>query len=104
MPETAQYTKRAIVENDFPFPILTDIDLGYALSLGLVFWVGTDVKKLYGELGLDLAVFQGNRSYFLPIAAKFVIGRDGRVKAREININFRERMEPSDIIAVLERL
>ena len=104
MPETAQYTKRAIAENDFPFPILTDIDLGYALSLGLVFWVGTDVKKLYGELGLDLAVFQGNRSYFLPIAAKFVVGRDGVVKAREININFRERMEPSEIIAALERL
>ncbi len=104
MPETAQYTKRAIAENDFPFPILTDIDLGYALSLGLVFWVGADVKKLYGDLGLDLAVFQGNRSYFLPIAAKFVVGRDGKVKAREININFRERMEPSDIIAALERL
>jgi peroxiredoxin len=104
MPETAQYTKRAIVENDFPFPILTDIDLGYALALGLVFWVGADVKKLYVDLGLDLAVFQGNRSYFLPIAAKFVIGRDGKVKAREININFRERMEPSEIIAALERL
>jgi peroxiredoxin len=104
MPETAQYTKQAIAENDFPFPILTDIDLGYALALGLVFWVGADVKKLYGELGLDLAVFQGNRSYFLPIAAKFVVGRDGKVAAREININFRERMEPSDIIAALERL
>jgi len=104
MPEKAQYTKRAIAENDFPFPILTDVDLGYALSLGLIFWVGADVKKLYSELGLDLAVFQGNRSYFLPIAAKFVVGRDGKVKARETNINFRERMEPSDIIAALERL
>jgi len=40
----------------------------------------------------------------LPIAAKFVVGRDGKVKAREININFRERMEPSEIIAALERL
>ena len=104
MPETAQYTKQAIAENDFPFPILTDVDLGYALSLGLVFWVGADVKKLYGDLGLDLAVFQGNRSYFLPIAAKFIVGRDGQVKAREININFRERMEPSAIIAALARL
>jgi peroxiredoxin len=104
MPETAQYTKQAIAENNFPFPILTDIDLGYALALGLVFWVGADVKRLYGELGLDLAVFQGNRSYFLPIASKFVVGRDGKVAAREININFRERMEPSDIIAALERL
>jgi peroxiredoxin len=104
MPEKAQYTKRAIADNAFPFPILTDVDLGYALSLGLVFWVGADVKKLYGELGLDLAVFQGNASYFLPIAAKFVIDRDGKVKAREINVNFRERMEPSEIIAALERL
>jgi len=104
MPETAQYTKQAIAENDFPYSILTDVDLGYALALGLVFWVGADVKKLYLDLGLDLAVFQGNRSYFLPIAAKFVVGRDGKVKAREININFRERMEPSEIIASLEKL
>ncbi len=57
MPDTAQYTKRAITENDFPYPILTDVDLGYALTLGLVFWIGADVKKLYGELGRDLAVF-----------------------------------------------
>lgn len=104
MPDTAQYTKRAIKENDFPYPILTDVDLGYALTLGLVFWIGADVKKLYGELGRDLAVFQGNRNYFLPVAAKFVVGRDGKVKARDININFCERMEPSDIIAALERL
>jgi peroxiredoxin len=104
MPEKAQYTKQAIAENDFPFPILTDVDLSYALSLGLVFWIGADMKKLYSDLGLDLEVFQGNRSYFLPIAAKFVVGRDGLVRAREININFRERMEPSTVIAALEKL
>ena len=104
MPEKAQYTKRAIADNDVPFPILTDIDLSYALSLGLVFWIGSDMKKLYSDLGLDLAVFQGNRSYFLPIASKFVVGRDGLVKAREINLNFRERMEPTAIIAALENL
>jgi peroxiredoxin len=104
MPETAQYTKQAIRENDLPFPILTDVDLGYALSLGLVFWVGADVQKIYLDRGLDLAVFQGNRSFFLPIAAKFVVARDGKVKAREINIDFRKRMGPSDYIAALERL
>ena len=101
MPETAKYTKKAIVENDFPFPVLTDVDLSYALSLGMIYWIGAPVKKLYDELGLDLELFQGNRSYFLPVAAKFIVDRDGAVCARAVNVDFRERMEPQAILAAL---
>jgi hypothetical protein len=28
---------------NLPFKVLADLDLAYALSLGLVFWVGVDV-------------------------------------------------------------
>lgn len=104
MPEKAQYTKKAIAANEFPFPILTDVDLSYALSLGIIFWVGAEVKRVYEKLGIDLERFQGNKSYFLPVAAKFVVGRDGVVRAREVNVNFRERMEPKAIIEALVRL
>ncbi len=104
MPETAHYTKKAIVENDFPFPILTDMDLGYALLLGMIYWVGAEVTKLYGELGIFLDRFQGNRSYLLPIAGTFVVGRNGLVEAREVNLDFRRRMEPQEILAALSRL
>jgi hypothetical protein len=38
------------------------------------------------------------------MAAKFIVGRDGRVKARQVNIEFRERMEPQTLIATLRRL
>jgi peroxiredoxin len=104
MPETSQYTKKSIIENDAPFPILTDIDLSYALLLGMIYWVGAEVMRLYTELGLQLERFQGNRSYFLPVAGKFVVGRNGIVEAREVNIDFRQRMEPKDILAALSRL
>ena len=38
------------------------------------------------------------------MASKFIVGRDGLVKARPVNIEFRERMEPEAIIAELRKL
>lgn len=104
MPEKAQFTKQAVADNDFPFPILSDVDLSYALSLGLIYWVGAEVRKLYDDIGLDLEIFQGNRSHFLPITAKFIVGRDGIVKERVVDVDFRQRMEPKAILASLARL
>lgn len=104
MPDVAEVTRRYRSERGLPFPILSDIDLGYALHLGLVFWIGEDVKRLYDEIGVDLARCQGNASYFLPFAAKFIVGTDGIVKAREVNVEFRQRIEPSAIIDVLRKM
>ena len=47
MPDSAQFTDVYVANNDLPFPVLSDIDLGYSLSLGLIFWVGTEIQKLY---------------------------------------------------------
>ncbi len=54
--------------------------------------------------GVELEKYHGNQGYFLPMAAKFIVGRDGLVKARQVNIEFRERMEPEAILAELNAL
>lgn len=104
MPDSAQFTADYAQANDLPFPVLSDIDLGYALSLGLIFWVGPEVQRLYREVGIALERYHGNDGYFLPMAAKFIVGQDGLVKARRVNIEFRERMEPEEIVATLQQL
>jgi peroxiredoxin len=104
MPDSATFTAGYAEQNDLPFPVLSDIDLGYSLSLGLIFWVGAEVQRLYKDVGIDLEKYHGNASYLLPMAAKFIVGRDGRVKARQVNIEFRERMEPAAVVAALEQL
>lgn len=104
MPEKAPFTKQAIASSALPFEILSDVDLGYALSLGLVYWIGEEVKQLYEQIGLDLERFQGHPGFFLPIAAKFIVGRDGVVKARQIDIDYRQRMEPAAILDALSKL
>jgi len=104
MPDSARFTGAFVASNDLPFPVLSDIDLGYSFSLGLIFWVGTEIQKLYKEVGVELEKYHGNQAYFLPMAAKFIVGRDGLVRARQVNIEFRERMEPEVIIKTLQDL
>jgi peroxiredoxin len=104
MPDGAALTADFAQKNDLPFPVLSDIDLGYSLSLGLIFWVGAEVQRLYQEVGVDLEKYHGNAGYFLPMAAKFIVGQDGLVKARQVNLEFRERMEPEAVVAALEKL
>ena len=104
MPDIAQFTKGYKKQNDFPFPILSDIDLGYSLSLGLIFWVGPEIRRLYEEVGIELAKYHGNQGFFLPTVAKFVVGQDGLVKAQHVNIEFRRRMDPDALLAVLKKL
>lgn len=104
MPDTATFTGDYAKQNRLPFPILSDMDLGYSLLLGLIFWVGAEIQRLYEDAGVELERYQGNQGYFLPMGAKFIVGQDGLIKARQVNIEFRERMEPEAVLAVLREL
>jgi peroxiredoxin len=100
MPETQEYTQQLKAEADAPFPILTDLDNGYALSLNLAIWLGAEIQSLLSYQ--DMAKFHGNDGWMLPIPAVFVVGRDGLVKARFVDPDFRKRMEIDDLLEALE--
>jgi peroxiredoxin len=48
VPETGKYAKTLQTVRDLPFRVLTDLDLAYALSLGLVFYGATRSRKPTG--------------------------------------------------------
>ena|SRR5271166_3579568 len=85
-----------------PFPVLTDVDNGYALSLNLAIWIGPDLEDLLSSFGRLLPEYQGNNAWILPIPATFVVGRDGRISARFVDPDFRRRMSVEELIAALQ--
>ena len=101
MPEAQNFISQT--QHHTAFPILSDIDNGYALSLGLAIWLGEDVRRLYLEHGLHLETYQGNDTWFLPIPATFVVGRNGHIIDRYVDPDFRNRMEIADILSALDR-
>ncbi|MGA7544268.1 MAG: peroxiredoxin-like family protein [Methyloceanibacter sp.] len=102
VPEISKYARVLRVTRDLPFRVLTDLDLAYAMSLGLVFWVGEKVKQMYLGFGIDLTQFQGNGGWFLPIPATLVVGTNGSVKARFVDPDFRHRMPTEEIMRAVK--
>lgn len=81
--------------------ILSDIDNGYALSLGLAVWLGEKLKELMKGRGIHLADFHGNDGWFVPLPATFVVAQSGEVIARHADPEFRTRMDIETILASL---
>ena len=100
MPDRQKFIANFRSEAKVPFPILTDMDNGYALSLNLTIWVGAELQKLM-EGRRNIPEFQGNSSWMLPIPAAFVVGRDGRIRARFMDPDYRKRMAIADMLVAL---
>ena len=93
VPERRKFTAALKAEADAPFPVLTDMDNGYALSLNLAIWVGAEMESLIAGAGWDVPAYQGNAAWMLPIPATFVVGADGLITARYLDPDYRKRME-----------
>lgn len=102
MPDRQQFFDDLRDKTGGSIRILTDIDNGYALSLGLVMWVGETVKQLMQGRGYELSAYQGNDGWYVPIPATFVLDRRGRIVGRNVDPDFRRRMDIEEILAFVE--
>jgi len=102
MPERQQFAASFKSDAGLHYPVLTDIDNGYALSLNLAIWVGDELQDLMGASGRDLPRYQGNDAWFLPIPATFVLAGDGTIEARFLDPDYRKRMAVEDLLAALK--
>ena len=100
MPDLQKFVAELKKQSNVPFPILSDMDNGYALSLNLTVWVGAELQRML-EDRVNMPAFQGNSSWMLPIPATFVVGRDGLIIARFIDPDYRKRMTISDMLAAM---
>ncbi|MBN8184765.1 MULTISPECIES: peroxiredoxin-like family protein [Roseibium] len=103
-PESRSYANRLRDRCGLSFPVLTDVDNGYALSLGLAVWLGDELKTLFTKNGSDLVHVLATTGWVVPIPATFVVASDGRILDRYVNADFRKRKDPEDILAVLKSL
>lgn len=102
MPERQQFAAGFKFDASLHYPVLTDIDNGYVLSLNLAIWVGAELQQLMAASGRDLPRYQGNEAWFLPIPATFVLASDGTIKERFIDPDYRKRMTVEDLLAALK--
>lgn len=102
-PELPDKSLTTIEHNNIGFEVLTDIDSEVAREYGLVFKLIPEVAEIYQEL-FDLASYNGNELSELPLAATYVIDREGIVRYAFLDADYRNRAEPSEILETLKSI
>ncbi len=103
-PETAAYNRELKDRLGLPFPILTDLDNGYGLELGIAMPISTEIRGLIEARGFDLTAFQKNDAWFVPLPATFIVDRAANIRKAYVNPDYRRRYDPSSIPGLLAGL
>jgi peroxiredoxin len=96
--ETQRYTRMLRDQTGAMFPVLTDMDAGYAMSLGIAVVLDDKLAHMIAEAGWDVPLYQGGKEWLLPIPAVFVVSPDGTIAARHIDPDYRQRMEIDELL------
>jgi peroxiredoxin len=64
-----------------PFELLRDFGNRVAEAYGLVCILPDDLREIYLKFGIDLARGNGDGTWRLPMPARFVIDREGIIRA-----------------------
>jgi peroxiredoxin len=103
-PQTAPNSRKSYRDNKLTFPILSDEKSRVAAAFGLRFSLPDYLVELYKGFKNDLPTFNDDPAWVLPMPARYVIGADGVIVYAEVNPDYTQRPDPSELLPVLDKL
>jgi peroxiredoxin len=103
-PELERYTRALHKKLNLTFDILTDLHLKTAEQFRLVFTFPDYLRDLYKSFGSTLDRFHDESEYRLPMPARYVIDKQGIIRAADVNADYTIRPEPSETLRQLRTL
>lgn len=85
------------------FRIVSDPGNRIARAFGIAYEVDPEVRALYEGFGLSGSQVDPAGTWTLPLPACYLIGTDGRVEWAHVDVDYRRRAEPADLVARLDR-
>ena len=90
--------------NKLSFDVLSDLGNRVAKAFGLVYELPEQLREVMRANGKALSELNGDDSWELPLPATYVIAPNRRVVLAAIELDYRERLAPEDVIAALRSL
>ncbi|MDF3128845.1 peroxiredoxin-like family protein [Kiritimatiellaeota bacterium B1221] len=103
-----QVPDNSLSENEIrgmDFYVLSDQDAKVAAQYGVAWEVPAFLRDhMRVDRELDLEVINNGNGKILPIPATFIVGKDGVVSWRFVDVDYRTRAEPEEMIDALKML
>lgn len=103
-PQTPDKSQATLLKNFLEYEVLSDVGNHIARSYGLVYPLGAEMRRLYLSFGIDLAQYNGDNSWELPLPGSFVIGQDMTIRFSFVDADYTRRLEPAAILDSLRAL
>ncbi len=101
-PEKPDDTAKLMSDSGFEFRGLFDQGNKVARQFKLVFKLPDNLIEVYKSFGIDLVKANGDDSWELPLAATFVIDENMLIKYAFVDVDYKKRAEPDDILLALK--
>lgn len=103
-PQTPDESLSTAEKNELAFSVLSDVGSATAKAFGIAFDLSEELRPIYARFGHALPDKNGDESWTLPIPSTYVVDRDGTIALAFLDVDYRNRLEPAEIIAVLRAI
>ena len=103
-PQLPEHNRELIRSRGLGFEVLTDAGNEVAAKFGLRFALPTYLREIYASFPLDIAAYNGDASWTLPMPARFIVDRRGIIRYAHSDPDYTTRPEPEDTVAALRAL
>ncbi len=103
-PQLPDGTRESMEANALSFDVLSDTGSHVASSFGLVYTVPNELQAVFHTINKALPNINGDESWMLPVPATYVVAQDRRITLAYLDVDYRKRLEPTEILKSLEAL
>jgi peroxiredoxin len=98
--QTPEASLSTAEKNQLSFDVLSDVGSKVAQAYNIAFELPDELKQLYTQFGHALPDSNGTSDWQLPIPATFVIAPNHRILVAHIDVDYRNRLDPSEALAI----
>ena len=103
-PQNPVNSRKSVRQNGLGFPVLHDAGGAVAEAFGIRFALPDYLVELYKGFKNDLPTFNNDPAWTLPMPARYVIGTDGVIRYAEVNPDYTQRPDPTELLPILDSL
>jgi peroxiredoxin len=103
-PQTPDRSQATLLKNFLEYEVLSDVSNRVARRFGLVYPLGSEVRRIYLGFGVDLAEYNGDNSWELPLPGTFIIDRTMTIRLSFADADYTRRLEPAAILYTLQTI
>lgn len=103
-PQLPDPTRDTVETNTLTFEVLSDADNDVARKFGLVYTVPDELQAVFRSVNRALPDINGGDSWELPVPATYVVAQDRRIALAHLDVDYRKRLEPSEVLRSLDAL